>query len=204
MLFAGAFLAAALDWLAVARRARWLEYLCKPAVPVLLIVAALILEPSSPAQRAWFVCALALSLAGDVFLMLPRDLFVAGLSSFLLAHLAYVAGLRAAGVPGDALALATVAVAVVAVPLAARLLPAAGRERPGLRPAVGLYIAAIWAMAAHALVHSPTAGLGAALFMGSDALIGWNRFVERLSWAPLAIIVSYHLAQGLLVGSLVA
>jgi hypothetical protein len=31
-----------------------------------------------------------LSTAGDVFLMLPRDRFVAGLASFLVAHLCYV------------------------------------------------------------------------------------------------------------------
>lgn len=201
-LLASAMAVAACDWVAVAQRRRALKYVCKPAVPALLIAAALALEPSSEAQRAWFATALALSLAGDVFLMLPRDLFIAGLASFLLAHLAYVAGFRAAGVPGGALALAALVSAAAVLPLAARLLPAARRREPGVERAVGLYIAAIWAMVAHAAAASPGAGLGGALFMASDALIAWNRFVRQLAWAPVAIIVTYHLAQGLLVYTL--
>jgi uncharacterized membrane protein YhhN len=88
---------AAADWVAVARRNRPVEYFCKPAVMVALIGAALWLEPQSTSQRGWFVAALVFSLAGDVFLMLPppRDRFVFGLGSFLVAHLFYVAGLAA-------------------------------------------------------------------------------------------------------------
>ena len=35
----------------------------------------------------------------------------------------------------------------------------------------------------------------AVLFMASDALIAWNRFVRRLAWAPVVIMVTYHLGQ---------
>ena len=49
-----------------------------------------------------------------------------------------------------------------------------------------------------------TATIGAVLFMTSDALIGWRRFVRELAWMPVAVIVTYHLAQALLVTSLVA
>lgn len=49
-----------------------------------------------------------------------------------------------------------------------------------------------------------TATIGAVLFMLSDALIGWRRFVRELKWAPVAIIVTYHLAQTMLVLSLVS
>jgi uncharacterized membrane protein YhhN len=52
-----------------------------------------------------------------------------------------------------------------------------------------------------ALDSWPFAAAGALLFMTSDALIGWNRFVRSLAWAPLAIIVTYHVAQMLLVVS---
>jgi hypothetical protein len=45
-------------------------------------------------MRTWFVVALALSLLGDVFLMLPVDLFVFGLGAFLLGHVAYTVGLN--------------------------------------------------------------------------------------------------------------
>src|SRR5690349_8961742 len=80
------------DWISRARDDQLLEYVTKPATLVALIVVALALDPASSGRRAWFVAALAFSLAGDVFLMLPRDLFVAGLASFLVAHVCYVAG----------------------------------------------------------------------------------------------------------------
>ena len=40
------------------------------------------------------------------------------------------------------------------------------------------------------------------LFMVSDAFIGESRFVQSRSWQPLTIIVTYHVAQALLVVSL--
>jgi uncharacterized membrane protein YhhN len=48
----------------------------------------------------------------------------------------------------------------------------------------------------------PAAIIGAGLFYTSDALIGWNRFVREHEYGPLAIIVTYHLGQILLVLSL--
>ena len=36
---------------------------------------------------------------------------------------------------------------------------------------------------------------GATLFFVSDALLAWNRFVRAFGAAPLAVIVTYHLAQ---------
>jgi uncharacterized membrane protein YhhN len=56
-----------------------------------LITAAVALRHGDPSLRCAFTAtALVLSLAGDVFLMLPRNLFVAGLGSFLLVHVAYI------------------------------------------------------------------------------------------------------------------
>ncbi|MGH2728603.1 MAG: lysoplasmalogenase family protein, partial [Actinomycetota bacterium] len=82
------------DWVAVSPgvRSKRAEYLLKPATMIPLIIAAVVIDPERDAQRAWFIVALVLSLAGDVFLMLPHDLFIAGLGSFLLGHLAYIAG----------------------------------------------------------------------------------------------------------------
>ena len=72
-----------------------MRYVFKPLTLVLLTATALALDPDDPTVRTWFVVALVMSLAGDVFLMLPGDLFVPGLGSFLLAHVAYVVGMVA-------------------------------------------------------------------------------------------------------------
>ena len=69
---------AAADWAAVLKSARRVEYAAKPAVMIGLIAVALAVHPVSSAERAFFVIALALGLASDVFLMLPRAMFVAG------------------------------------------------------------------------------------------------------------------------------
>jgi uncharacterized membrane protein YhhN len=191
------------DWVAVRRRQRSLEYFCKPAVMVALLAAALALHPESTVQRAWFVAALALSLAGDVFLMLPRDRFVFGLGSFLLAHLAYIGGLRLEpGGLSTARFLGGVEVVAVAFAVFGRpVLRAVGPS--SLRGPVVAYMAVISVMVAFAAATGDWLALvGAALFYVSDASIAWNRFVNPFPSAKVVIIVTYHLAQFALVASL--
>jgi hypothetical protein len=67
-LFALAGMFAVADWVAVAEDVLRIERIAKPVTLVALIAAALVLDPADPAVRAWFVAALVLSLAGDVFL----------------------------------------------------------------------------------------------------------------------------------------
>lgn len=200
--FAGVF--AVVDWAAVARGAKPVEYVAKPATLAALLGTALVLDPSDGAQRAWFVVALAFSLAGDVFLMLPRDLFVAGLGAFLLAHVAYIVGINLDA--GSVLSIIVAAVLVVAVagPVVARIVPAVARRHGKLLVPVVTYMVVISAMLVSALATgAPLLMAGALLFYVSDACIGWNRFVRPAPWLALAIIVTYHLGQAGLVVSLV-
>jgi uncharacterized membrane protein YhhN len=203
VLLVGAGVFALGDWVARARRQVRLEYLCKPAVVLALIATALLLHPApdAGARRAWFVAALVCSLAGDVLLMLPTDLFVAGLAAFLVGHLCYVVGFWTRG-PGvfDFVPWA-VAVAVVVTPVARRILGAL-RDRPERVP-VTLYVVVISIMLATALATgNVAAGVGALLFVTSDTLIAWNRFVRPFRSADLGIMVTYHLGQAGLVLSL--
>ena len=192
-----ALAAAFFDWVAVHHEQKGLEYLCKPLTLVLLIGAALALDPVDDAVRAWFVAALVLSLAGDVFLMLPRDLFVFGLASFLLGHIAYIVGMHVDGVDGPRFLVGIALVMVALALIGPRILRGA---RAGPDPAVAgpvvAYMFVISAMVASAIgVGHPTGVLGAGLFYVSDALIAWNRFVGETRHGRLAIIVTYHLAQ---------
>ena len=187
------------DWLAVWRGSKALEYLAKPLATAALVGVALTLVPEDERMRTWFVVALVLSLAGDAFLMLPRNLFVAGLASFLLGHVAYVVGF---GVDRAWPWIAAVAMvgAAVGTPIVRAL------RRDGQTELLGpvlAYMAVISAMVACAVGNGdPRAVVGAALFMLSDSLIAWNRFVRPLAWAPVTIMVTYHLAQAGLVLSL--
>jgi uncharacterized membrane protein YhhN len=191
------------DWVAVARDNKALEYVCKPAVMVALAGVAVALHPTVGGRREWFVVAVVLSMLGDVFLMLPRDLFVAGLASFLLAHLAYVVGFRIDGGSAAAWAGAAVGVLAVDVVLARPVLVAVRRDHPDLTVPVVVYMLVISAMVSAAVATGVALAIvGAVLFFASDTLIAWNRFVRPQPWMPLAIIVTYHLGQTGLVLSL--
>src|SRR3546814_4779076 len=89
---------------------------------VLLIGATLALYPTDSAVRAWFIAALVLSLAGDVFLMLPKDLFVFGLRSFLLGHIAYVVGMHVDEISGGRFLVGLVIVVLALVVIGSRIL----------------------------------------------------------------------------------
>ena len=190
------------NWIAVARGAQRLMYVCKPATLLFLITVALTLDPVHADMRAWFVVALVFSLLGDVFLMLPADRFVAGLGSFLLAHVAYTVGLN---LHSDGLWLLAIPVPFVAGALAVRLVRGIkSKHEDALVPPVLAYVVVIGAMVCSAVASgNALAAVGALLFMSSDALIGETRFVTARPWAGVAIMVTYHLGQAGLVLSLV-
>lgn len=231
-LVAAALAAAVADWVAVARGSKRAEFVLKPLTMVLLICAAIAFRTDEAAVRFDFtVAALVLSLAGDVFLMVPKDLFVAGLASFLMAHIAYIVAFTVAVVgpyavvrtrlafyePGHVLlpgAVAAVVVLAVAAVLFVRIrrgIVASGHAELVLPVAV--YVLAISAMVVSAAmtIGRPSwsvagrtyAIAGALLFFVSDALIGWTRFVKAYRWGPVAIMATYHLGQvGLVLGLL--
>lgn len=206
MAFVVAAVAAAGNWWAVARARRALEYVCKPATLGALLIAALVLDPANDAQRWWFVAALAFSVLGDVLLMLPSDRFVAGLGAFLVAHLCYVPGLLLDRPTALAIAVAAIAVLAAVGPVAlvvVRHVRASSTSE--LTTPVAAYIAVISVMVVTAIASGDArAGVGAALFAGSDSMIAWNRFVRPFAGASVAIMVTYHLGQAGLVISLVS
>jgi uncharacterized membrane protein YhhN len=191
------------DWVAVAISLRRLEYAAKPAVMVGLIAVALTLRPISSSQQAWFVVALVLGLASDVFLMLPRDMFLAGLVAALVEHIAYIAGFRTRDFQ---LMLFLVAVLIAVLSVIVFLPPivrALRASHPQLVWPVLAYVAVFVVMVASAGGTGSLVALsGALLFFYSDAILAWNRFVKPLPMGRIVNIVPYHLGVALLVLSL--
>lgn len=206
-LVAATLVVAAVDWWAVAARNKPVEYVFKPLTMVVLIAAALAapdLEGGVATARWWLVAGLALSLAGDVFLML-EDLFVQGLGSFLLGHVAYVVGLSRLGIDWPWFAVGVVVVVAAMAVVGRRVVAGAGRTDARLTVPVSAYMAVIGVMVATAFGTTVwVAVAGALLFWFSDACIGWSRFVEDFAGAKMWIITTYHLGQVGLVLSLVA
>lgn len=201
-----AILLALLDWYAVVRENKPLEYIAKPGVMVALL-GWLWTQTGFQGPVFWFALGLFFSLWGDIFLMLPRDRFIPGLLSFLFAHISYVIGFTRT-LPVVNLASLVMALAVTA---------AAGfvlrRVRDGLIASdnrklvtpVVIYTNVISLMLLTALLTllrpewsfaaALLSSLGALLFFISDGILAWNKFVARLGWGQMAIIISYHLGQ---------
>ena len=192
------------DWIAVVRDDRRTEYAAKPLTMVLLTCTALALDPTDGTARGWFVAPLLFSLAGDVFLMLPRDLFVPGLASFLVGHVAYVVGLRYLGTSAVGFLAAVVIIGLALPLLGTRIVGAIRRsDQPELAVPVVAYITVISAMVVAAGASGVVLALLAAVaFYVSDALIAWTRFIADFRHGRLAVMVTYHLAQVGLVLSL--
>jgi uncharacterized membrane protein YhhN len=199
-----ALAAAVVDWVAVDRDAKVLEYLCKPLTLVLLIGAAMALDPADETVRTWFVVALVLCLLGDVLLMLPADLFVPGLVAFLFGHVAYIVGMVVDGLDGRRVGVGLLLVAAGIAIVGLRVVRGvrSGPEPELERPVVA-YMGVISVMVVCAIGAGHGAGVvGAGLFYASDSLIAWNRFVHASPRGRLAVMVTYHLAQVGLVLSL--
>lgn len=199
ILLAVAALAATIDWWSVATDRLGVEFLAKPAVIISLIGVALAIEidpgGATNVERGIIVAALGASLVGDVVLMTPDARFEAGLAAFLLAHLLYIAALAPDFELGPALisGLLIVAIGFGVVP---QLLAAVREHGRLITAAVAAYIVVVSAMG---IVASGTGllvtAVGGALFVISDALLGWGRFVGRAPGGRVLVHVTYHLGQ---------
>ncbi len=159
-------------------------------------------------SRFFMAAALAGSLAGDVFLMLP-GLFIPGLVSFLVAHLFYVVLFKVGlqwfphrGALAVTLGVGTAMYAFLWV----------GGLPPALRLPVAAYVLVIALMAAQAIgratvlrdAPSRMVAAGAVFFMLSDSLLATNRFVSPLPMAQVWVLATYYAAQALIVGGWLA
>ena len=143
--------------------------------------------------------ALLFCLGGDFFLELP-DLFVVGMASFALAHVCFIALFIARGA-GPRLARQPFLVAVLALAAVALVvLVWNGIDDPVVRVAVPVYALLLSGTAATALVLDRRAGIGAVLFLVSDAIIALTEFgrIDPNVVTRLAIMVLYLAAVALL------
>ncbi len=197
---------ALVDWVAVARQDRRLERVAKPAtLVVLMIVVALTWQGELGAAFAATMLALCFSLAGDVFLTQDRDLLLPGLAAFFAAHVSYIAAFGGAVLSPYSVFIGTTLI-LVSGPLFLAVRQGLRRsDRTRLILPVFAYVVVISVMVLTTLTAPGAndwgrgsilaAALGSLLFYTSDALIGLHRFVRELSWAPVTIMVTYHLGQ---------
>lgn len=176
----------------------WWGWVLKPLTTLLLI--GLATRGASSGYRRLMLLGLLLSLAGDVFLMLPGDWFIPGLASFLCAHIAYTVAFWRSR-PGWTAWGWGVAVALVGIGsfMYSQFMPSLQPQGPVMLAAVAAYVVAILLMTLRAvLTQDGVIAVGALLFLLSDAILGWNRFAAPVPLADLWIMVAYWSGQGFL------
>lgn len=192
--------AAVADWAAVARGRRELEALAKPAALVVLLLLAWLLRADTVSYGHFLLAGLVLSLVGDIALLGDSDRrFLAGLGAFLGALLCYLAAFRRLPGQGPIWAMVVLVVLVALAVIGTRILPRVRADWRGGIPLLA-YAVVLGAMAALAWATGlVVVGIGATLFLVSDGLLAFDRFERSLPWGRTAVMVTYHVAQLLIV-----
>lgn len=157
------------------------------------------------------LAALFFSLLGDAFLMPLFDSFMAGLVSFLIAHICYIYLFTRDIQKPIQLSYSKVALGILGLTIFMILL---GLIYNSLIPqnapvlfliAIGLYATVLLGMYLTALFRRKEAKssylftfIGAAFFLISDSFLAINKFVIPLPYSTLWVIPSYSLAQALI------
>lgn len=182
-----------------------LIYIFKPLTMIFIIaIAVLAKDPPSRRYKSAIVAGLLFSLAGDIFLMLPMDLFIVGLLSFLIAQLIYTYAFRT-GRPFRLNFLVLLPFALYGVIIFLILL--AGLN--GMEIPVAIYVIVILTMAWQAWDQwdnvragwALLAFIGAILFVISDSILALNRFWEPFVMARALTLSTYYSAQWLIANS---
>ena len=183
---------------------KWQYYFFKPFTMVLLLLLAWQTGLESVYHQAIFI-GLGLSVIGDIFLMLPKDRFIPGLISFLLAHLAYSLAFWSQ-LNGDMVWWLPAMLVGGGVIVFLLLLPSLGKMIVPVAVYIAVIVQMTWAAGEFWLTVGSTAGLlafiGALVFIVSDTVLAVDRFRGPFKPSTAIIMPSYYLAQSLFVATL--
>jgi len=210
------FIVAVLDWYAVWTENEEMNRFTKPAA-MLALLFWMGLCSRFQGQLLWFGLALFFGLLGDIFLLLPKIFFGAGLLSFLIGHVLYVAGF---GFPPPHFQIPHLIIILVLGTALAFIAPGILRsfQENALKTKKLMIPVLIYALIISLMVFSAVstlfdanwepaaAGLavsGAMLFFCSDSMLAYREFVYTFPKARFWVRLTYHLGQIALVASAV-
>jgi len=179
-------------------------YIFKPLTMVFILLIAILGQAASPFYKYMIITGLVFSLAGDIFLMLPSDRFVAGLVAFLIAHLFYSAAF--ASEISALIWWPLIPFVIFGIVIYLILAPSLGN----LKVPVLIYVVVILMMAWLAwerLIQTGHSGallasIGAVLFIISDSVLAIDRFRGAFKLARALNLTTYFAAQLLIAGSI--
>lgn len=175
-------------------------YVFKPLTTTLILLIAAQVQRSVSSRYKYLILAgLAFSLMGDVLLMFPNDLsFIAGLVSFLITHVCYIAAFRTDAGPRG-FSWMWVPFAIYGSVMLGLLVPYLGQM---LLPVIAYVVVILfmawqgWERWAHTRHRGALFALvGALFFLVSDSALAIEKFRAVYAAAPLLVSVTYYTAQ---------
>lgn len=177
-------------------RNRWLRGVWLAIKPIPALCLAVVVGQHSLAYAAAF----GLYALGDALLLDKTRYFVPGLAAFLVGHLVLIPAVLTEfhlGVaPGGIAAGAALGAGMLVL-----LWPGLSASK---RVAVPVYTLSLVALLAAFTPLGPAGALGAGLFLGSDALLGYQAFRNKVPYGDLGVSLTYYSALGLFAYALTA
>jgi uncharacterized membrane protein YhhN len=181
------------------KKQRYQTYIFKP-LAISLIILIGIIQPAevSSVYRYLIVSGLVFALIGDIFLMLPSDRFLYGLSCFLITHIFYIlAFIIDSSFPINYLYL--IPGLIIGVIILKLLLPYAGAKTVPVILYSIILVFLLWQAIGRideSFTHSSiVAFIGTIFFIFSDVVLAFNRIVRNFKSAQLLILSTYYTAQ---------
>jgi uncharacterized membrane protein YhhN len=192
-----------LDVIGVSMHNSWLQLIFKPLIIPSL---ALLYYVTSTSKNRWYLAALLFSFLGDVLLLDKSNLFLFGIAAFLITQLLYIF------IISKDLTVAPLKTKLTsAIPFSIFFIILIDILKPGLGDfliPVVIYGLAISVFGTVSLLNyllrkdqrSLTLLTGAILFIMSDSMIALHKFYEAENFYPVAIMITYVVAQYLIFG----
>lgn len=201
------FVVTALDLIGVGLDIDWLVLICKPLMMTSLMGFYWVV---SPRRRKLYLGALFFSLLGDIFLLDKEGLFLFGIGAFLITQILFIVLVlkRSITFSKSKLIFSAIPFLIYLVVLMQTLAP----KLDDLYYPVLIYGSVISVFGITALnyhLHQKNAEsrillTGALLFIGSDSMIALNKFYSPHMIYPVAIMLTYALAQYLICHSMLS
>ena len=180
-----------------------------------LLIVVFLLRVGLSTPILWFLFALMFSLIGDVLLLFPKRAFSLGLFSFLLAQFSYLIGFTKSKVGTVPFVVAVMFILGLFF-ISLSILKKQIKKRPEIKrmvPAIMLYLLGLSAMTGSAVLNlfrgdwllaaAFSTAIGGILFLTSDLMLAYDRFVQPIKHGHLLVMMSYHLAQMSLIGGVI-
>ena len=195
-----------LNWWSACCGKRRTFVITKPLVMIFLITLFVKLGGVKQ-EYLWFLFGLLASLAGDILLLYPARWFIHGLVGFFFAQVFYIIGFNI-DLPPLLPSLIVGCLIVLLLCLIFRILQREIPKNPNLqkmRFSILIYAAVLSTMTASTalslfkpswpILAAAIVSLGGFLFLSSDMILAYDRFVKRLGFAHPLVMSTYHLAQ---------